>query len=87
VGAIWDHSRAKRPPEAEAEVVVPGAGGVPVAVGRAEVLWLEEPGTGANDTAIAVTTGPRRAIGGRPVVVVVIAILTGRARGLRPSSA
>ena len=56
-------------------MVVPGAGGVPLAGGGAEALWLPEPGTAANATHIAVTTGPRRAIGGRPVIVAVIAIL------------
>src|SRR6202521_2674745 len=44
-------SGGKRAPDPEAEVVVPVVGGVPVAVGRAEVLWIVVPGTAADDTA------------------------------------
>ena len=48
-------SRGKRPPDTETEIVVPDAGGVPAAVGRAEVLRIDEPGTAANDTATAIS--------------------------------
>ena len=44
-------SGGKRAPDPEADIVVPVVGGVPVAVGRAEVLWIVVPGTAANDTA------------------------------------
>jgi hypothetical protein len=36
-------SGGKRAPDPEAVVVVPVVGGVPVAVGRAEVLWIVVP--------------------------------------------
>ena len=45
-------SGGKRTPEPEADVVIPVVGGVPVAVGGAEVLWIVVPGTAANHTAI-----------------------------------
>ncbi|MGA7451257.1 MAG: hypothetical protein WBW73_08265 [Rhodoplanes sp.] len=43
-------SGGKRTPDTEADIVVPVVGGVPVAVGGAEVLWIVVPGTAANDT-------------------------------------
>ena len=55
VRARRDRDRAgsgeKHTPDPEAQVVVPVVGGVPVAVGRAEVLWIVVPGTAANDAA------------------------------------
>src|SRR6266511_1886682 len=55
VRARRDRDRAgsgeKRAPDTEAQIVVPIVGGVPVAVGRAEVLWIVVPGTTADDTA------------------------------------
>src|ERR1700674_306239 len=56
-------SGGKRAPDPEAEVVVPVVGGVPVAVGRAEVLWIVVPGTAADDTATRGRPG-FRGIGG-----------------------
>src|SRR5271169_17764 len=44
-------SGKKRAPNPKAQIVVPVVGGVPVAVGRAEVLWSVVPGTAADDTA------------------------------------
>jgi hypothetical protein len=44
-------SGGKRAPDTEPVVVVPVVGGVPVAVGRAEVLWIVVPLTAAKDTA------------------------------------
>jgi hypothetical protein len=38
-------------PDTEAKVVVPVVGGVPLAVGRAEVLWIVVPRTAADDAA------------------------------------
>ena len=46
-----------------------------MAVGRAEVLRIKEPGTAANDTAATVTSPPRRAVRGCTLVAVVEAIL------------
>ena len=74
-GACRRVSRGKRPPDTEAKAVVPVAGVEPVAVGRAEELRGAVPGTAADDTAIAISTGPRRTVCGRTVVVVMIAIL------------
>ena len=55
VRARRDRDRAgsgdKRAPDPETQVVVPVIGGVPVAVGRAEVLWIVVPGTAADDAA------------------------------------
>ena len=48
-------SGEKRAPDPEAQIVVPVVGGVPVAVGRAEILWIVVPGTAADDPA---TRGP-----------------------------
>jgi hypothetical protein len=44
-------SGEKRAPDTEPDIVVPIVGGVPVAVGRAEVLWIVVPRTAADDTA------------------------------------
>ena len=44
-------SGGKRAPDTGAKVVVPVVGGVPVAVGRAEVLWIVVPRTAADDAA------------------------------------
>ena len=53
VRARRDRDRAgsgeKHTPDPEAQVVVPVVGGVPVAVGRAEVLWIVVPGTAAQN--------------------------------------
>ena len=49
--------------------------GCPSAVGRAEDPRTADPGTAADDAATAISTGPRRTVGGRSFVVVVIAIL------------
>src|SRR5208282_3366600 len=55
VHARRDRDRAgsggKRTADREPDIVVPVIGGVPVAVGRAEVLWIVVPGTAALDTA------------------------------------
>jgi hypothetical protein len=68
-------SRAKRPPHPETRVVDPVGRGVPGAAGRTEVLRIEVPGTAADDALIATTSCFRRTIRGRPVVVILIAVL------------
>ena len=47
-----------RAPDTETEVVVPVVGGVPVAVGRAEVLWIVVPGTAAQNATTRGRSGP-----------------------------
>jgi hypothetical protein len=49
--------------------------GVPPTVGRAEALWIVDPGTAANDAVGACSRYLRRTIGGRPGVAIVITIL------------
>jgi hypothetical protein len=50
-------------------------GGEPVAADGAKVLRNVAPGNAADNTVTAVTTDPRRTIGGALIVIVVIAIL------------
>jgi len=64
----------ERPPAPEAEAAAPENGGAPVAVGRPEALWIEVPGTAADDT-LAVSARPRRAVLRCSLIIFVIAIL------------
>src|SRR5580704_8542936 len=68
-------SRPERPPDPEAEIDDPEAGGEPQPEGRAGELRRVDPGPAAGDTAAAISAGPRRTIGGRPAVVAMGAIL------------
>src|SRR5262249_34369888 len=47
----------------------------PDAAGRADAPWFRAPGTAAKHSATAISCCPRRAIGGRPVVVKMITVL------------
>src|SRR5260221_14110005 len=55
--------------------VVPIVGGPPGAACRGGVLRKVDPGTAATDAVTAISTGPRRTVGGCFFVVAVIAIL------------
>ena len=59
---IKDNVLANRKPRC-----VPEAGGVPDAVGGAEILRIVAPGTAAEDPATAISGCPGRAIRGRPL--------------------
>src|SRR5262245_43601030 len=50
-------------------------GVVVVAIGRTDIACVILPGTGANDMGAAVASGPDRAVGRRPLVIPVPAIL------------
>jgi len=47
--------RGKRPPDTKADVAAPVVGGEPVAEGRAEELWIVDPGTAAKDTLTTIS--------------------------------
>ena len=75
-------SRGERPLNPEAQKVTPAVEGIPEAPSGPEVQWTADPGTAANDTlqvllwdAVAISGDPCRAVGGRPVVVIMLAIL------------
>src|SRR5215470_1910827 len=70
------NSRVKRTCNAETQVVVLKALGVPSAAGRAETLGNISRGPAADDTVSATAAcSPRRAVRWRSIVSVVIAIL------------
>src|SRR5262245_6677155 len=82
VGGRWravERSKAsrseKRTADPEAEVVDPVGGGVPEALGGAEVLWIAAPRSAADDTGVATASRPSCTIQWRPLIVVVIAVL------------
>src|SRR5262249_54615318 len=68
-------SGGKRPTQPKAQMIVPAFGGAVATVGRAEVLWNVAKGTAADDTATAIILPPRRAVRGRAVIVILIAVL------------
>lgn len=61
----------KRSPETKPKIVVPGNGGAPEAVRRAEGPGSEDPGTAAKDTGCASTISSCRAVDWRAVVILV----------------
>jgi hypothetical protein len=68
----------KRPrdPKAQAAVAAVG-GGEPDAICGAEIVWIADPGTAADDMAAAIAVyAPRRAICRRAIVIVVDAIFS-----------
>src|SRR6266404_7210703 len=72
---VAEPSGRKGPSDPKAGVVVPVVLLVPVAVRRPWVCRIVVPGTAADDTFLAIPCRPRKAIGGRPVVVLMPAIL------------
>ena len=68
-------SRRKRPPDPKSGVVVPIVLLVPVAVRRPRICGIVVPGTAADDTFLAIPCRPWTAIGRRPDVVRIPAIL------------
>jgi len=67
--------KSKRPPDAEAQNVVPEVGGEPVAGGGAEAPRRVVPLTASGDMPTAFSAGPCRTICGSSAVVRMIAIL------------
>src|SRR5262249_26621150 len=65
----------KVPGAPKAGIVVPVVLLVPVAVRRARIFRIVVPGTAADEMFLAILCRPRRAIGGRPVVVLIVTIL------------
>src|SRR5260370_13483983 len=73
---VPEPSGRKGPSDPKAGVVVPVVLLVPVAVRRPWICRIVVPGTAADDTFLAIPCRPRnKAIGGRPVVVLMPAIL------------
>ena len=67
--------RAKRPGDPEPEPAGRLIGELPVSVRRAEVAWIEDQETAADDADSAIAARPWRAVGRRASVALVPAIL------------